>query len=327
MGSVMGACTNPRRCYFHADGGRPWFGAHPDPGSPLWTVGQVDCRTECLACLEKYARMNAVRCGHEAQMHERNCFLTLTYDQRHLPPRNMVSKAELGRFVKRLREWWRRDYSVTHAVDGFKFFGVGEYGETTRRAHYHVLAFGADFDDRKYRQKSHGGYSVFESGTLSALWPFGLATVGEANMETAMYCARYSLKKLDASGERVDRSRWVRKADRNWRTDPVTGERYRWQPEFCAKSKGLGESWLLRYDSDVFSAGGDQVIIHGGARVGVPDFYTRRLREWCEEDYQALKARHREAMESNLGEYLPDRLAVQAQVRAARLRYAKREGV
>lgn len=323
------ACTNPRRCYFHVDGGRARFGPHPAPGSPDWILGQVDCRDACLACLEKYARSWGVRCAHEAQMHARNCFLTLTYDDRHMPARGMVSRRELALFVKRLRNFHARDFVPSHPseADGFKFFGVGEYGETTRRAHYHVLGFGVDFDDRIYRQKSKGGFPVYESAQLSQLWPFGRATVGEATYETAMYCARYSLKKLGATGEREDRAHWKRKADRNWREDPITGERFKWQPEFCCKSKGIGAAWLERYHADVFRVDEDTVILYGGVRVSVPDFYLRELKKWCEDDYLALKARHREAMSEELAELLPDRLAVHDKVRRARLSFAKREGV
>ena len=62
----------------------------------------MDCR-RCLGCQEKYARQWGLRCAHEAQMHKRNSFLTLTYDQAHAPWRGMVSQRHLRLMVKRCR--------------------------------------------------------------------------------------------------------------------------------------------------------------------------------------------------------------------------------
>ena len=263
-------------------------------------------------------------------MHKRNSFLTLTYDQAHAPWRGMVSQRHLRLMVKRCRNEWERHFCRAHPgleAQPFRFFGVGEYGERTRRPHYHLLCFGLDFDDMRYRQKSSGGYAVYESARLSELWPFGLAVLGEVTPETAMYCARYALKKLDASGDQVEPDHFVAKGRRNWRVDPLTGERYRYQPEFCIKSRGLGDAWLARYASDVFGPDGDGCVLSGGVVLPTPDFYLRRLQAWDSDAYEALKVRHRESLEDRLPDTLSARLRVQAEVRAARLGQARREGV
>jgi len=40
---------------------------------------------QCIGCRLERSRQWAMRCIHEAQLHQNNCFITLTYDDEHLP--------------------------------------------------------------------------------------------------------------------------------------------------------------------------------------------------------------------------------------------------
>ena len=40
----------------------------------------------CIGCRLERSRQWAMRCVHEAEMHDENVFVTLTYDDDHLPP-------------------------------------------------------------------------------------------------------------------------------------------------------------------------------------------------------------------------------------------------
>lgn len=86
----------------------PW--SHP-------THGVIKCG-QCMECRLAYSREWAIRITHEAQMHDRNCFLTLTYDDDHLQ-----------KFFKRLRHHFE-----------FKYVACGEYGERRRRPHFMRLS-------------------------------------------------------------------------------------------------------------------------------------------------------------------------------------------
>lgn len=75
---------------------------------------------QCIECRLQYARDWANRCMLEAQYHDENWFLTLTYDDDHLPDRHelvncdtgeivpspivSLNKDELSAFMKRLRK-------------------------------------------------------------------------------------------------------------------------------------------------------------------------------------------------------------------------------
>lgn len=297
-------CYRPLAAWFPVDGGRPVFrepvGEDPDD----YLKSPLPCG-RCQGCLLRFGQDWAVRCAHEAQMHAESCFVTLTYDDAHLP-REGVSLRELQLFVKRVREHFSPRL--------LRFFGVGEYGTRTGRAHYHVCLFGVDWSDRVPAGKSPTGFQMWSSKTLDALWQErGLCRSQAMTVETAAYAARYSLKKIGAARERK-------------RQDPVTGEWFTLRPEFCTMSKrpGLGSSWLERFRSDVFPAG--RVVLADGREVPPPRFYMERFAESDPEAYAALRERVALDGVARLAERLPRRLAVREAVASRRLElFAKRE--
>ena len=115
---------------------------------------------KCIGCQLEKARQWALRCMHEAAMHERNCFLTLTYDGENLPAGGSLVPEHFVLFMKRLRERYG---------EGIRFFHCGEYGERLSRPHHHCLLFNHDFDDKVPLIGKDG---LAKSKELSRLWPF-----------------------------------------------------------------------------------------------------------------------------------------------------------
>ena len=58
----------------------------------------------CVGCRLERSRQWAVRCMHEASMHMFNSFVTLTYDDDHLPEYNSLNYKHFQDFMKRLRK-------------------------------------------------------------------------------------------------------------------------------------------------------------------------------------------------------------------------------
>ena len=127
---------------------------------------------QCAGCRLERSRQWAVRCVHESQMHERNCFITLTYPDEFLPPHGGLIYRDFQLFMKRLRK--RIGYPV-------RFFMCGEYGELDQRPHFHAILFGCDFDDRKYFSKTGSGYKLYTSDLLIQLWGMGHCPVGNVS--------------------------------------------------------------------------------------------------------------------------------------------------
>ena len=89
----------------------------------------------CVGCRLERSRQWAVRCMHEASMHMFNSFVTLTYDDDHLPEYNSLNYKHFQDFMKRLRK----------SHNGVRFYMCGEYGEDFSRPHYHALLFNCFF--------------------------------------------------------------------------------------------------------------------------------------------------------------------------------------
>ena len=127
--------------------------------------------------------MWSIRCYHESTEYDFNSFLTLTYDDDHLPQDNKIHKEHLQNFFKRLR----------HSFD-VRYMACGEYGEETRRPHYHALIFGHNFNHAKYKQTL--GENLYTHSLVEKIWGQGNIMIAEMNLATIMYTCGYVHKKI-----------------------------------------------------------------------------------------------------------------------------------
>ena len=195
----------------------------------------------CIGCRIDRSRAWAIRCVHEAQTHENNCFITLTYNDKNIPSGGGLRPIHLQNFFKELR----RKYSSKT----IRYFACGEYGDENQRPHYHACLFGLDFDDKLVHSTTNG-VPLHRSPTLEKLWRKGYSTVGNVTWESAGYVARYIMKKI--TGEQSD-SHYMNRE---------TGELI--QPEFTRMSNrpGIGKAWFDKYHlTDLYPQ--DFVIIGG----------------------------------------------------------------
>lgn len=191
---------------------------------------------------------------HEAKMHEKNCFITLTYDPENIPVGGSLDRRAFPNFVKRLRK--RLTDRSGEGSAGLRYFHAGEYGTNTRRPHYHALIFGYDFPD-KTQWSERDGAAVFRSKELEDCWDLGFCEIGSLTYESAQYVAKYVVDKI--GGPRAD--------------EYYEGR----EPEFAtmSTSPGIGRTWYERWKADVYPS--DQVVLNG--KVGKPPRYYDRLLE------------------------------------------------
>jgi len=170
-------CLHPIRATKQnpSDGGRPKV----DPEGDL----QIPCG-QCHECIMLRARHWGTRAKHEISCHESSCFLTLTYDDEHLPS-PLDFKRPFQLFIKKLRKKLKKKlmYMVSH-----------ELGGTTFRPHHHCILFGHSYDDLILHKKTKSGENIYLSKTLDSEWQNGYSSVGTANEKTAFYIAKYALK-------------------------------------------------------------------------------------------------------------------------------------
>lgn len=217
---------------------------------------------KCVGCRERRARDWALRCVHEASMHQHNSFITLTYRDECIPDGRLLRLRDLQLFFKRLRK----------RVGRFRYFACGEYGSRNLRPHYHALVFGQDFcADRVQVQERP--YPRFFSAVLEETWGLGRTDVGSVTYESAAYVARY-VHKGSAAGARPGGS-----GEQDPKgVDCLTGETV---PEFLVMSRGgrggeggIGTPWLKRFHRDVYPS--DEVV-HDGFPYPVPRFYDEKV--------------------------------------------------
>lgn len=300
------SCFSPLKGYRSRATGGITFKKNESAGEKM----EVACG-QCLGCRLDRSRMWAARILHEAQYWEEkgssNCFITLTYDDEHLPNDGSLRKKDFQKFMKRLRKHF--------APRKIRYYQVGEYGEELNRPHYHACLFNLDFSFDQELFSPNRGYPLFTSKTLQKLWPYGFSTIGDLTFESAAYCARYCTKKV--TGKRAD--------DHYLKVDIETGEAYWLQPEYATMSRrpGLARWWYDKYKKDVFPR--DELPVPGqGVFRKVPTYYETILGSENEEELELVKERRRIFRDAHANEYSPGRLRQKFEVKRAQLNQLKR---
>jgi len=226
---------------------------------------QLPCG-QCIGCRLSRSIMWATRCMHESQLHEANCFITLTYDEHHLPDNHTLDHDYFQKFMKRLR----KEISPTKV----RYFMCGEYGDDSWRPHFHAILFGYDFPDKIEYTIGENENPYYISELLYKLWPYGFHTIGECTFETAAYVARYCVKKITGDDAEAHYNRILT----DW--NEVTGEitfmqEVDLQPEYARMSTnpGIGKEWFNQFKSELYPS--NFIITPNGKKVSIPHYYDK----------------------------------------------------
>lgn len=241
------ACNNPIPAYQTEEGAVIRF-------TPTLNSQRLDIPCgKCLGCRSNQALMWAIRCYHEASQHEQNCFVTLTYNDEHLPADGKIDKAELQRFWKRIRK----------SGNKVRYFACGEYGDKTRRPHYHAIIFGQDF-----RANSEPiGQNVYTLPDLLKFWsdkngdPLGNIMIGNVELASIMYVCGYTAKK-------------------NGDPDTFT---------LMSRRPGIGAEWLKKNMDDLHRTG---TVTMNGTEFPIPPRYYA----WTADEFTHIKRAQRERL-------------------------------
>lgn len=258
---------------------------------------------QCIGCRLERSRQWAIRCIHEAQLHEDNCFITLTFNPESLAAREnpwSLDKTEFQKFMKRLRKHFN--------PKKVRFFHCGEYGEKYGRPHYHAILFGVDFADKQLHRVING-HRLYVSETLEKLWPYGYSSIGNVTFESAAYVARYILKKVN--GEQAEEHYTV--------IDPETGELLPIEPEYTTMSRrpGIAAEWFEKYHTDVYPS--DYITVRG-VKMRPPKFYDKLNATTRPYEMEDIKNERIEKARQYNENNTPERLAVREQVQKHKLK-------
>ena len=213
---------------------------------------QIPCQ-HCWACKLNYSAQWATRIMVECLSSEHNYFITFTYDDLHIPipetseynGQTFVNDGtwlgslfpeDITKFMNSLRKYFERKGHT-----GIKYFYAGEYGETTKRPHYHMILMNCPLDITQFydfhidgRCKEH-----WKSHEIERYWDQGMIDIGEVEFASAAYVARYCMKKITDN------------------TDKITYYENGMLPEFVRMSRrpGIGSNyynnnWKAIYEND-----------------------------------------------------------------------------
>lgn len=180
-------CTRPIKAFHNPSGGRPIFGwaGEKEGLSEL----ELPCG-KCPECCKDYYTSWASRGSRELLRWDSSVFITLTYDEEHLPDDKSLNKKHVQDFIKRVKKHFRS--SKTSPI---RQTYCGEYGSRTCRPHYHVILYNCFFADAVRHYVSDGGHQVYTSKLLTRLWGKGNAEFGYATAGSIAYLYKYILKK------------------------------------------------------------------------------------------------------------------------------------
>lgn len=236
---------------------------------------------------------------HERSLHNKNCFITLTYSDEHLPEGGSLVLEHFQDFMKRLRR--------KISPEKISFYHCGEYGEELGRPHYHAIIFGYDFPDKtiapKKYQNSKQGDILYVSELLNERWGMGVCIIGNATFESAAYVARYITKKIN--GE---------KKEAHYRGK---------KPEYATMSRRppIASKWFEKYENDVYP---NDYIILRGRKMLPPKYYDRKYEITDEDNHSWVKKERKKRAIKNKDNNTPERLAVREKVKQAKTRSLKR---
>lgn len=236
---------------------------------------------QCINCRLEYSRQWANRCALEMKYHDSNLFLTLTYDDEHLPTRvikdfvdplngevkdltvHSLVKEDMQKFMKSLRD--------AYGYEKLRFFGCGEYGSVSCRPHLHIIIFGLKLDDLKvYKTIKQGDEYItyYNSKFIDKIWKKGFTVIAPATWETVAYTARYVTKKLN--GDMADFYKW-----------------YGIEPEFVLMSRkpGIGYKYFEDNMQHIFDTNNIVISNLKGSRQIKPPRYFKKALEKIDPDW------------------------------------------
>lgn len=207
---------------------------------------------KCLNCRIAKSREWSLRLMNELSFWDKSTFITLTYDDDHLPEDHSLHKEELQKFFKRLRKNYGKP---------IKYFACGEYGEKVRtlydsngqgqalgRPHYHAIVFGLGRDE-------------YSKGCVKDSWRFCQwqllkddKTFGSVTYDSCRYVSDYIFKKYSKElGQEVYGLREI---------------------PFKIGSNGLGLNFVLN-NAEQLSENGFTTC--RGVKVNLPRYYRLKL--------------------------------------------------
>lgn len=227
----------------------------------------------CAGCKMQNASSWANRMEMELPYHDNAWFLTLTYDNEHVPwsynqglgvnkktgeiiiENLTLNYEDMQKFWKRLRRWLEYHERNTGKL---MYYQAGEYGSKTHRPHYHAIVYDLPIKPEElkiYKQKN--GFRYYNVEWLTKLWGMGHVVVAPAEWKNMAYTARYTTKKIYGK----DSKKYY--------------EELGILPERCMMSKNpaIGMQYYEEHKDEIYAK--DEIQLKNGRRAKPPRYFDK----------------------------------------------------
>jgi hypothetical protein len=203
---------------------------------------------KCNFCLQNRRNAWAFRLTYELKRAKTASFITLTYDNEHVPvkiigtrPYLVLDKSELQSFHKVLKQYQSRLLRKLKIKDRkewkIKYYSCGEYGTTYNRPHYHCIIYNLH-------------PKVKEKLAVNEIWKKGTIFFGTVEEASIQYVAKYVIDKEQAE---------------DLRTKP-----------FANMSKGLGSNYIDKRKT-YHQSTRTFYVTKEGFKQSMPRYYKERI--------------------------------------------------
>lgn len=208
----------------------------------------------CPACRINETTDWSVRALFELHDHKTASFVTLTYDNEHLPKNGSLEKDRLQGYFDNFQHKVKNEKGIN-----LRFFAAGEYGDHTHRCHYHAIMYGLNpdpFDKNNDRKLIAESWKLCDPQMFE--WnghDYNKNAINFVTRETIQYVAGYVQKKL-----------------KSYRAE--TYEKLGIEAPFKIQSKGLGLNYALE-NAEILRNNG--FTYYNGHKVRIPRYYREKL--------------------------------------------------
>lgn len=256
-------------------------------GSQFFTL---PCK-QCIQCRLQKSRMWADRLVCESSTSSSSYFITLTYDDEHLPFGKPVkdmygnvlspalpslSKNDFRAFNKRLRRYFEYHFGVRN----IRFYCGAEYGDKSARPHYHVIYFNLPIPDLKKYKNNFNGDVLYTSKILEDIWGKGFVVIASMSWQSAAYVSRYVVKKRNGA-----------------QSLELLGIENQWQ--LCSNKPGIGREFYEQNKDKIYE--NDELFIPGRGATPPPAYFDklydadRTERMYVIKEHRVRKAQYAQA--------------------------------
>lgn len=252
-------------------------------GMHFLDVIEVPCGN-CIGCRLRKSEEWATRMMLENMSYNNNdtYFVTLTYNEENLPKNRSLELNQITRFLDTLRKSQKNKYNS----NGFRYYLAGEYGDISKRPHYHIIIYGLKLDSNDeycikfYTKTSYG--DLYISNYLADIWKKGYVVIAKVSWRTCAYVARYVTKKL------------IGQASETYKELGIEPEKAR-----MSRMPGISHDYFIKNYKNIYTVIDDDgkeyikdyiILPEDSKKRNIPKYYDKLLLDHDPELYSKVKS-------------------------------------